>query len=282
MSSDTATEGRLLCTVQDGVATLTLNRPERLNAIDHGPGSLHEELVQTLERFDHDDDVRCSIITGAGRAFSSGGDLSKGAGIESALDWYWFHRTEAEENERLRRLRKPIIGAINGMCYGAALIMAANFDILVAAESAKIGLLETRFGGTGVNVLAYHVGPQWAKFLALSGELLSARKAREIGLVLEVCPDDELSPRVADLARRVASLPPRAVQMNRQVVNAALDHMGWRSQDDLAIAINSIATAEVPHVRAANGRLFSELRDEGWDAYKAARDAPFKQPWLTN
>ena len=282
MSSPAPTEDRLLCKIEAGVATLTLNRPKRLNAIDHGPGSLHDELVQTLERLDRHDDVRCSIITGAGRAFSSGGDLSKTAGLTSAQDWYWFHRVEAEENERLRRLRKPTIGAINGICYGAALIMAASFDFLVAAESAKIGLLETRFGGTGVNVLAYHVGPQWAKFLALSGEILSAARARDIGLVLEVCPDEELAPRVQDLGRRIASLPPRGVEMNRQVVNAALDHMGWRSQDDLAVALNSIATAEAPHARAANGRLFSELREEGWALYKAARDEPFKQPWLTS
>ena len=130
------------------------------------------------------------------------------------------------------------------MCYGAALIMAAHLDILVAAESAKIGLLETRFGATGVNVLTYHVGPQWAKFLALSGEVVTARQAAQIGLILAAIPDDQFVAKVNDLARRIASIPPRGVEMNRQVVNSALDHMGWGAQDDLAIALNSIATAE--------------------------------------
>ena len=273
-------EADLLVSVEDGVATLTFNRPKRLNALDHGPGSMHDRLIEALERFDEDDEVRCSIITGAGRAFSSGGDVSKTGHIESARDWYWFHRAESEHNERLRRLRKPTIGAINGMCYGAALIMAANLDILVAAESAKIGLLETRFGATGVNVLTYHVGPQWAKFLALSGEVVTARQAARIGLILAAIPDDQFVAKVNDLARRIASIPPRGVEMNRQVVNSALDHMGWGAQDDLAIALNSIATAESREARAANGKLFSELREEGWDAYKAARDEPFQPPWL--
>ena len=275
-----AEEPRLLCSVEEGVATLTLNLPARLNAIDHGPGSLHRELGETLERLDHDDTVRCSIITGSGRAFSSGGDLGRTTQLEGARDYYWFHREEEEDNERLRRVRKPTIGAINGICYGAALMMAAHLDILVAAEGARLGLLETRFGATGVNVLAYHVGPQWAKFLAFGGELLSAGKAQEIGLVLAVFPEERFASKVADLARRVASLPHDAVQLNKRVVDGAMDHMGWGSQGELSIALNSIASSEMRQARAADGRLFSELREEGWDAYKNARDAPFMKPWL--
>lgn len=275
-----AAEPRLLCRIEDGVATLTLNVPERLNAIDHGPGSLHRELGETLERLDQDDSVRCTVVTGTGRAFSSGGDLSKSPSMSSARDFYWFHRDEEDDNERLRRVRKPTIAAINGICYGAGLMMASHFDILVAAESAKLGLIETRFGGTGVNTLTYHVGPQWAKFLSLSGEVLTARKACEIGLVLEVFPDEIFADKVADLARRVASIPPRAAEMNKRVVNSALDQMGWGPQGELSVALNSIASAEIPQARAANGQLFSELRAEGWAAYKAARDEPFNEPWL--
>lgn len=273
-------EPRLLCSVEDGVATVTLNVPERLNAFDDGPGSLHRELVETLERLDGDDSVRCSVITGAGRAFSSGGDVSKSPELVTASDYYWFHVDGGDDNERLRRVRKPTIGAINGMCYGAALMMAVHFDMLVATESAKLGLIETRFGGTGVNVLAYHVGPQWAKFLALSGEVITARKACEIGLVLAVFPDDEYQAKVTDLAHRVAALPYQAVEMNKRVVNSALDHMGWGTQTDFAIALNSIASEEIPRARAANGRLFAELQEESWEAYKSARDEAFKEPWL--
>jgi enoyl-CoA hydratase/carnithine racemase len=276
----TGTE-RLLVAVDDhGVATLTLNRPDRLNAMDHGPGSLQRELIETLEELDRDDRVRCFVVTGAGRAFSSGGELGAAQELNTAGDWYWFLSGEDADNERIRALRTPTIGAINGICFGAGLIMAAHFDFLVAAESARIGLIETRFGGTGIDVLAFHVGPQWAKFLALTGELLTARKAKEIGLVLEVLADDAFAERVADLGRRVAAMPVSGVEVNRRVVNGAMTQMGWGAQKEYAMALNAVANAQLPEATAANGRRFSELLAESWAAYKEARDAAFREPWL--
>ncbi|CAN5210899.1 hypothetical protein BH09ACT10_BH09ACT10_17200 [soil metagenome] len=276
----TTDEPRLLRSVTGGVATFTLNRPDRLNAMDHGPGSLQRELVDALEAADHDDDVRCSVITGAGRAFSSGGELGAAQELHSSSDWYWFLKQEDDDNERIRNLRKPTIGAINGMCFGAALIMAANFDILVASDQAKIGLIETRFGGTGVDVLAYHVGPQWAKFMCLSGELLTARKAQEIGLVLATFDDDIFAEKVADLGRRIAAMPPGAAVMNRRVVNGALNHMGWGSQKDMALAMNAVANGDQLSHATQDGRPFSELMKQGWKTFKDARDEPFRTPWL--
>jgi len=280
MSAATGDDERLLRSVVDGVATFTLNRPDRLNAMDHGPGSLQRELVDALEEADHDDAVRCCVITGAGKAFSSGGELGAAAALSSSSDWYWFLRQEDEDNERIRQLRKPTIGAINGICFGAALIMAAHFDILVASDRARIGLIETRFGGTGVDVLAYHVGPQWAKFLALSGELITAQKAQEIGLVLAVVPHDSFAEKIADLARRVAAMPPAAAQLNRRVVNGALDTMGWGAQKDLALALNSVTNGDMQQAATPDGRRFGELMRLGWTEFKNARDEPFRVPWL--
>lgn len=280
MSEDKTTEPRLLTSVRDGVATFTLNRPDRLNAMDHGPGSLQRELVDALAAADDDDAIRCCIVTGAGRAFSSGGELGAAGELNSASDWYWFLSHEDEDNERIRRLRKPTIAAINGMCFGAGLIMAAHFDILIASDAARIGLIETRFGGTGVDVLAYHVGPQWAKFLACSGELITAHKAKEIGLVLEVIPAADFEDKINDLGRRVASLPPAGVQMNRRVVNGAMDHMGWGSQKNLAMSLNAVANGDLPHAATPDGRRFSDLMKQGWREYKQARDEPFADNWL--
>jgi enoyl-CoA hydratase/carnithine racemase len=271
---------RLLRSVDDGVATFTLNRPDRLNAMDHGPGSLQRALVDALEEADSDPAIRCCVVTGAGRAFSSGGELGAAGTLATSSDWYWFLRQEDEDNERIRRLRKPTIGAINGMCYGAALIMAAHFDILVASDAARLGLIETRFGGTGVDVLAYHVGPQWAKFLAMSGEILTARKAQEIGLVLAVFPAERFGPKVADLGRRIAAMPPSGVVMNRRVVNGVLDHMGWGSQKDLAMSLNAVANGDLPTAATPDGTRFGELMRQDWGAFKEARDAPFREPWL--
>jgi enoyl-CoA hydratase/carnithine racemase len=278
--SSTSTEPRLLYAVADGVATLTLNMPHRLNAIDHGEGSLQRELVETLERADADYSVRCMVVTGAGRAFCSGGDLAAANTLESSTDWYWFLSVEDADNERIRALRKPVIGAINGMCYGAGLIMAVHFDFLIASDQARFGLIETRFGGTGVDVLAYHVGFQWAKFLALTGELIDAEQAREIGLVVAVVPHDRFTEKVADLGRRVASMPYEAVQSNRRVVNGAMEHAGWTAQKEHALALNAVVNGGIKEARAADGRRFSDLLKEGWEVYKEARDAPFKTPWL--
>jgi enoyl-CoA hydratase/carnithine racemase len=278
--SDTHADARVLCSIEHGVATFTLNRPDRLNAMDHGPGSFQRELVDALARADEDDSVRCCIVTGSGRAFSSGGELGAAGALSSSSDWYWFLRQEDEDNERIRQLRKPTIGAINGMCFGAALIMAAHFDILIAAESARIGLIETRYGGTGIDVLAYHVGPQWAKFLAISGEILPAVKARDIGLLLAVFPDDRFAEKAADLGRRIASMPPSGVEMNRRVVNGAMDHMGWGAQKDLAMAVNAVANADLPTAATPDGRQFQDLMRQSWADFKEARDEPFRTPWL--
>jgi enoyl-CoA hydratase/carnithine racemase len=271
---------RLLTSIQGGVATFTLNRPSRLNAMDHGPGSLQRELVDGLAAVDDDPNVRCSVVTGAGRAFCSGGELGALHTLSTSRDWYWFLRHEDEDNERIRHLRKPTIGALNGLCLGAGLIMAAHFDILVASDRATLGFIETRFGGTGVDAIAYHVGPQWAKFMAMSGELLTAQKAQEIGLVVAVIPAEQFEAKVADLARRVASMPVQAVEMNRRVVNGAMDNMGWGSQKDLALALNAVTNGDAHHMAAQDGRLFSDLMSEGWSAFKQARDAPYSVPWL--
>jgi enoyl-CoA hydratase/carnithine racemase len=278
--SEASTEPRLLYDLAGGVATLTLNRPARLNAIDHGEGSLQRELVESLERADADDDVRCMVVTGAGRAFSSGGELGAAAALETSTDWYWFLHGEDADNERIRHLRKPVIGAINGICFGAGLIMAVHFDFLIASDRARFGLIETRFGGTGVDVLAYHVGFQWAKFLAVTGELIDAETARQIGLCVAVIPHDRFADKIADLGRRVASMPHHAVASNRRVVNGAMEHMGWSAQKEHALSLNAVANGDLREARAADGRRFSDLLQEGWDVYKEARDAPFRTPWL--
>jgi enoyl-CoA hydratase/carnithine racemase len=271
--------GGVLYKKAGAICTITLNRPERLNAIDHGPGSLHRDMTDAVSRANADDDVRCIIITGAGRAFSAGGYI-RGALPESPMDWYEFMRVQDEDNERLREMPKPVIGAINGLCYGAALIMVCNFDFLIAVDSAELGFIEMRYGDPAAEALAYLVGPQWAKFLAISGELLTAQKAKEIGLVLEVFPQETFMAKVYDLGRRIAAIPPTAVAMQRRLVNCAMENMGWRNQKNVANALNALLATHGKEHRTADGRRFADLRSESWPAFKEARDAPFRPPWL--
>jgi len=272
---------KVIYEVSDRVATVTLNRPECLNAFDHGPGSMEDELIRALELSDRQDDVRCTIVTGAGCVFSAGGDIGARTPKQTAVDWYAFNELDDGANERIRRMSKPVIGAINGMCYGAAFVLATHLDLLVAVEHARFGLIETRFGSSGADTLAFLVGPQWAKFLALSGEIISADKAREIGLVLEVFPEDVFTDKVRDLGRRIAAMPRDAVILNRRVVNASLAAMGWDANKEAARALNAITNSVANIAEGVDGRRFNEvLKNEGWREFKELRDKPFASPWL--
>lgn len=271
--------GGVLYRKDSGVCTITLNCPERLNAIDHGPGSLHRDMTDAVERANADDDIGCIIITAEGRAFSSGGAV-RGKMPEDPLEWYEFLLVQDEDNERLRSMAKPVIGAINGFCYGAALIMVCNFDFLIAVDTAEFGFIEMRYGDPAAEALAYLVGPQWAKFLAISGELITAQKAKEIGLVLEVFPQETFRDKVQDLGRRIASIPTSAVVMQRRLVNCAMENMGWRNQKNAANALNALQAAYAKEHRAPDGRRYVDIRDESWKDFKEVRDAPFRPPWI--
>jgi enoyl-CoA hydratase/carnithine racemase len=196
------------------------------------------------------------------------------------MAWYEFMRIQDEDNERLRDMKKPVIGAINGVCYGAALIMACNFDFLIAVETAELGFIEMRYGDPAAEALAYLVGPQWAKFLAITGELITARKAKEIGLVLEVFPEATFMSKTYDLARRIAAIPPTAVAMQRRLVNCAMENMGWKNQKNTANALNALLATHRDRHQTTDGRYFADIQKESWAEFKEARDAPFRPPWL--
>jgi enoyl-CoA hydratase/carnithine racemase len=283
-----ATAPKVLYDVTDRVATVTLNDPEHLNFIGHGPGSMEQGLLDALTRADLDDNVRCVVVTGAGRAFSSGGGPGMYANVppssewSTAVDYYRFLSQWCDNLEQIRNMRKPTIGAINGLCYGSAFNIIAQLDLLIAVDTATLGLIETRFGATGIDVFTYLVGPQWAKFLAISGELITAAKAKEIGLILDVFPAETFRDKVYDLARRVAAMPPDAVMLNRRLVNAATKIMGWTVTTELSRALDAVTNSVAHLATSADGRNFTELRESGdWEGYKDARDAAFREPWLT-
>lgn len=275
------------------VRRLSINRPERLNALSHGPGSVHDELNKAMVEADGDDDVRCIVITGVGRAFSSGGDTRadrtempsltrwEGGARHTAWDSYVFHEDEDSDMELVRNLHKPVIAMINGMCYGAGLIYAAHCDLRVASDQARFSLIEGRMGASGVDVFPFIIGIQWSKFLMLTGEIISAKKAKEIGLVLEVISQEELWPRTLDLATRIAAMPRFGVMLNKRNVDGTADMMGWAANSRFSRSHKAILEAMDEHAETADGRkLRSIMAEEGFDAFKSARDAPFSTPWI--
>jgi len=212
-----------LLSERDGaVVTLTLNRPDALNALD---SELRGQLLTALDGARRDERVRAVVITGAGRAFCAGADLRGGGGERD------FRRVLTTEYNRLvesmRALPQPVIASVNGVAAGAGVSLALAADIVVAAEEARfvpafnrIGLVpDSGLTRTLVRALGRH-----RAFEVLMGERqLAAGDARELGLVAAVVPGDRLASTVAELARRLASGPARAIALTKRLLNAAED-----------------------------------------------------------
>jgi len=225
------TETPLLVTIADGVATLTLNRPDRLNALT---AALHEALASALDRAAGDETIRALLITGAGRGFCAGQDLSerKLAPGEPRRDLgQGLERYYNPLIRRLRGLEKPVIAAVNGVAAGAGVGLALACDIVIAAHSAgfieafsRIGLVPDA-GNTWF--LPRLVGSARAMGMALTGEAIPAERAAEWGLIWKAVPDDMLMTEARDLARRLAQGPTRALGLTKR----AIDRSGTNDLD---------------------------------------------------
>jgi 2-(1,2-epoxy-1,2-dihydrophenyl)acetyl-CoA isomerase len=195
------------------VATLTLNRPDAYNALDLGLG---RELFEAAIEVDDDPDVRCVVVTGAGRAFCAGGDVKSfvdnlgriGAHIKELTTY--LHGAIS----RLCRSDKPVIMAVNGVAAGGGFSLALSGDLVVAAESARFTMAYSRIAATPDGSSSYFlprlVGMRRALELYLTNRALTAREALEWGMITRVVPDAELRPAVDALARELAQGPSRA------------------------------------------------------------------------
>ena len=222
--------------VADGIATITLNRPEKLNAFT---GRMMAELIDAFDRVDADDDVRCVIVTGAGRAFCAGADLSGGGktfdyanrsadspvgpdgelryGAESARDG------GGRVSLRIFACLKPVIAAINGPAVGVGSTMMLPMDIRLASDTARMGFVFARRGITPEACSAFFlprvVGISQALEWCFSGRVFDAAEAKAGGLVKEVLAPDALLPRAYELAREIAdNTAPVSVALTRQML----------------------------------------------------------------
>jgi enoyl-CoA hydratase/carnithine racemase len=227
----------VLLDVDGHVATITLNRPEQLNALDAG---LREALQEAIRTVDETDAVRVAILTGAGRAFCAGGDiadmrrrLEEGWGLGRRRDHYLHGSARLVEN--LAALRKPLIAAVNGAAVGAGCNLVLLADIRIAARSATFGQVFVRrglmpdFGGT--YLLPETVGHAAAMELALTGRIIDSEEARALGLVNRVVDDADLLGQARAVADAIAANAPLAVQATK----AALT---WTRRHALAAALD--------------------------------------------
>jgi enoyl-CoA hydratase/carnithine racemase len=216
---------QILYAKQDRIATVTLNRPEKLNA--YSEVMVHEVLGALAEARD-DDEIRAVILTGAGRGFCSGGDIShdfqypsryRGHPLESLL--------EMRENMHqlvtfLRRFDKPTIAAINGPAVAGGLTLALSCDFRIAAERARLGDTSLKFGlipdEGGASLFPKFMGLERALKMSLFSEVYPAREAKELGLVTEVVPDAELLQEAVRWAMRLAEGPPIAIRITKRMM----------------------------------------------------------------
>lgn len=242
--------------VTGGVAWLTLNRPEVLNALDR---ETVREFAARIRELDGRADVRVVVTRGAGRAFCAGSDLRDLAPLSSA------EATDAEREHgaafaRLDALPWPTIAALHGYTLGGGLGLALYHDFRIAAESTILGMPEVELGWTppwAMGRLVDLVGGAGARWLAMACERISADDARALGLVHEVVPDDQLTARVESLARRLAAMPPEGLSQTKALINrmSPLRAPEW---DEAAARAFEVCWGK-PEARA-NVRTFLERR----------------------
>ena len=269
--------GLVLYETRDHVATITLNRPEKLNALNP---ALVAELIAAFERARDDDEVRAVVLTGTGRAFSAGADLSGSReGHGRSLDEWWEQLQGNMTRQMLvRDLPKPVIAAVNGYCLGRGCELALWCDIVIASEEARFGEPEIRHGSMVASMIPWLANPQQAKLLILTGDTLPAQEAHAIGLCVKVVPAAQLLPEAQRIARRIAKVPPFAVRYNKQAINAMYDAMGFRMAMDYGHKLEVVCHLRIPEATNVHGVPLEQARAEGGvKGFLAARDRPFDE-----
>ena len=217
----------------DAVATVTINRPQRKNAVT---GDMWTQLAETFRSLSADADIRCVVITGAGGEFCSGADLAAREGSGRPVHQLAAMRSVNDAALALHRMPQPTIAKVRGVAVGAGCNMALGCDLVVASENARFSEifakrgLSVDFGGTWL--LPRRVGLHRAKELALFGDIISAADASEMGLVNRVLPDSELDAFVDGWARRLAAGPPIALALTKRMLNNAMNVTMEEALDD--------------------------------------------------
>jgi enoyl-CoA hydratase/carnithine racemase len=251
---------------QSGIATIRLNRPDRLNALTF---EVYRELTDTFAALRACESVRVVVITGAGRAFCSGGDVHDIIGalfsrdMEGLLE---FTRMTCELIRNIRTLPKPVIASLNGTTAGAGACIALASDIRIAAEEAKIAFLFVKVGLSGADMGAAHLLPRLvgltkATELLFTGDFISAAEAQRIGLYNRVVPSAELAGVTGELAERLARGPGFALAKTKEMLNRELSM-------DLNAALECEAQAQAICMQHPDYR-------EAYEAFIAKRQPKF-------
>lgn len=252
---------------RENYAVITLNRPVVLNALNW---SINRRLWWALEQAEADDDVRAIVLTGAGRAFSAGGDLQSTPPPDNDPT-----PGGMQINLKIWNMAKPVIAAVRGYAVGQGCELAGMCDVTIAADDAVLGEIQIRHGfGPPILITPFLVGLKQAKEMLLLGERINAQDALRLGLVNRVVPGDELMATAEDWAKKMAALPQKAVRQNKLLVNRVYELAGFREALDyradagLAERLGTQAAEPDPHLKV--------LREQGWEAFRQSRDVLYR------
>jgi enoyl-CoA hydratase/carnithine racemase len=251
---------------REGIATITFNRPQVLNALTF---AVYAQLRDLLESLRYDDSVRVVVLTGSGDGFCSGGDVEDiiGALLERDLKGHLeFTRMTGAVVQHMRLLDKPILAALNGTTAGAGAVLALAADLRIASDRARFAFLFTRVGLTGADMGAGYLLPRIvglgrASELLLLGDTIDSATAERYGLVNRVVPHEELLPSAYEWARRLATGPTLAISMTKRMLHNELSM-------DLVSAIEAEAQAQALLLMGEDHRRF-------YEAFKAKQRPTF-------
>jgi enoyl-CoA hydratase len=258
--------------VEDKVFRLTLNRPEKLNALSQ---KLLHELELVMDEFDSNSDATVLIIRGAGRAFSAGYDIAgtqrPGATFSVTTDRLALHRT-IERWQRLWSLSKPTIAQVHGYCLAGGTELAGHCDIVFASEDAVFGHPAGRSLGILPTLSMWPVlmGPRKTKEYFFTGDLMSAKEALEWHLVNRVFAREKLEEETLAYARRVALVPAELLMLHKAAVNRYLDILGIRAAEQSSADLDALA-----HQTDTVRNWMRSSREKGLRAALTERDRPF-------
>jgi enoyl-CoA hydratase len=235
---------------RDGrIARITLNRPDVLNAIDD---DVPHELAEAVGRADQDPAVHVIVLSGAGRAFCAGYDLTYyaeaagGNGVTQDMPWdpmkdYAFMMRNTELFMSLFRSKRPVIAKVHGFAVAGGSDIALCSDMIVMAEDAQIGYMPVRVWGCPTTAMwLYRLGPEKAKRMLFTGDKIDGREAEKLGLVLKAVPASRLDEEVDALAHRIAGVPQNQLMMQKLMINQALYNMGLQTTQMIATVFDGI------------------------------------------
>ena len=263
--------------VEDGRARITLARPKKRNALS--PRML-EEIEHAIWEADDDCEVHCVILRGEGPSFCSGYDLVAlpGRGRESGRRTGRSHDDDIwlleRNNRRIRaiwEMHKPTIAQVHGNCLAGGTDLAMACDLVIVADDARIGFPPARsMGALPNNLWVYHCGPQWAKRLQLTGDLVSGTDAAKIGLALKSVPAELLEAEVEGLADRLSLIDTDLLSANKRITNLALELMGAQTLQRLAAENDARG-----HRAAVVGQFGRNVKEHGLKETIRKQNAPF-------